>query len=76
MKIFNKPKTTVKENTRVASRAVRMSTPDIILWMDSLIMQLGKGFDSYKYDKKIPKEDVDMLIEAIAALWKELGSRE
>jgi hypothetical protein len=74
MKIFNKLSERGNSETLVARRASRMSTHDLHLWCDSLIMNLGRTYDSWNKDAAEP-EDVDMLLDSINALWKELKSR-
>lgn len=75
MKIFNKTTTPPTTPSAVVRRASKMQTHDLHLWCDSLIMELGRTFDDWNKDRA-ESEDVDMVLESINALWKELRSRD
>ena len=52
-----------------------MATPDLVSWLDSLVLNLGQTFDKWSRDHA-EVDDMDMVIEAINTLWEELKRRD
>lgn len=74
MKIFNKTTPPPAAPAAIVRRASKMQTHDLHLWCDSLIMELGRTFDDWNKDRS-ESEDVDLVLDSINALWKELKNR-
>jgi hypothetical protein len=53
-----------------------MTTPDLVSWFDSLIMNLGKSFDTWHQDPSESTGEMDMVMDALVALWAELKTRD
>ncbi len=55
-------------------RLKKMTTPEIISWMDLTIIATGQAFDSWRY-KDGTKEEVDTCLTTLKAMWDELNER-
>jgi hypothetical protein len=72
MKLFkNKPK---ELKGSIIPRVAKLSEHDLIMWMDSLIMQLGSSYDVWRDHDELP-EEVDKCLGAIDEVWSELKVR-
>jgi hypothetical protein len=56
------------------ARLSKMTTPEIISWMDVTIISLGQSFDSWRY-KDGTKEEVSTCLNTLKAMWDELDER-
>lgn len=75
MKLFNREQDKGQTVSRVSKRAAKMATPDLVSWLDSLVLNLGQTFDKWSRDHA-EVDDMDMVIEAINTLWEELKRRD
>lgn len=75
MRLFSKDKVVEQTSSRVAKRASKMTTPDLVSWLDALVMHLGQSFDKWSKNHE-EAEELDMVIESINVIWLELKSRD
>jgi hypothetical protein len=57
------------------NRLQKLSTPDLISWADTEIMQVGAAFDRWRYHNG-PYEDVTLHLNNLSSFWQEIVSRE
>jgi hypothetical protein len=72
MKLFKSKPKELKGSS--IPRVAKMSEHDLVVWMDSLIMQLGSAYDVWRDHDELPDE-VDKCLEAISELWSEIKVR-
>jgi hypothetical protein len=75
MRLFSREQDKNQTVSRVSKRASKMTTPDLVAWLDALVLNLGQTFDKWSRDHT-EIEDMDMVIEAINTLWEELKRRD
>lgn len=73
MGIFKK--TTTSKSPKHIARVAKMSTYDLHMWGDTVLMQLGASFDKHRLTSG-PAEDVDAYLDAFTAIWEEMKRRE
>lgn len=71
--MFFKKEQKVKPESKIP-RISKMTTPEIISWMDLTIISLGQSFDSWRY-KDGTKEEVSNCLFTLKAMWDELDNR-
>ncbi len=57
------------------SRVTKMSTKDLLDWMDLEIMQLGQAFDQWRFHNN-GADEVSNRLDTLATMWDELSERE
>lgn len=62
------------QNVKMAARAKKVASPDLIDWVDTTILALGSTFDAWRYHNA-PSGEFTMHLDAINAMWAELSER-
>ena len=72
MAFWTKEKTTTKV---VPQRIQRMANDEIILWMDTSLMNFHRAYDDWRF-RGGSSELINEYIEALTLMWEELSNRE
>lgn len=75
MGLFKKQETPAQQATREITRVKKMSTPELNMWADTILMQLGASFDNYRHHD-LPGVEVADYLNAFTAIWEELQRRD
>ena len=77
MMILRKKRDGHQPQTRMEKRVSKISTPDLILWMEHSMYTIGKSLTSWqKTNDKTQLDDVLLGAEAFYTIAKELKRRE
>lgn len=61
-------------NVKMAQRAKKVSSPDLVEYLNTSILAMGATFDAWRYHNA-PAAEFTMQLEAANAIWEELASR-
>lgn len=64
----------VPSSDKISARIKKMTTSEVISWLDNSIVNLGQNFDNWRY-KDLPEVEVTNSLTAVVALWDELIER-
>lgn len=65
-----------KEPTKVIPQRIqRMAKDEIILWMDTSLMNFHRAYDDWRF-RGGSAELIDEYIEALTLMWQELSNRD
>lgn len=72
MAFWNKEKPIKKV---VPSRIQRMTKDELILWMDTSLMNFHRAYDDWRFHGESP-EIINEYLEAVSLMWQEITDRE
>lgn len=64
-----------EEAAQIPTRIKRMTKDEIIMWMDSSLMNLHKSYDEWRF-RGGSSEIIDEYLDALNLMWAELSERE
>lgn len=62
-------------NREIPPRVRKLDTPELIMWMDTTLLNVHQAFDAWRRHGK-SFEQIGEAIDVLNSLWEEISSRE